>query len=208
MDTHASGALYVRSCHGAAKYRDGGRWAFLQWRFGLSIIVGMLDICKIGDEILKEKCEKVTKFDSALEMLVEAMYDTLEEADGVGLAGPQVGVPQRLFVVWLADGTKKTFINPEILETSVETCPYEEGCLSLPGVYHNVIRPAKVKVFAQDVKGHSFTLEASGLMARVIQHENDHLDGKLFIDRLSEADREKVLRLYNKRCGANKKKRK
>ena len=180
----------------------------MQWRFGLSIIVGMLDICKIGDEILKEKCEKVTKFDSALEMLVEAMYDTLEEADGVGLAGPQVGVPQRLFVVWLADGTKKTFINPEILETSVETCPYEEGCLSLPGVYHNVIRPAKVKVFAQDVKGHSFTLEASGLMARVIQHENDHLDGKLFIDRLSEADREKVLRLYNKRCGANKKKRK
>ena len=180
----------------------------MQWRSGLSIIWGMLDICKIGDEILKEKCEKVTKFDSALEMLVEAMYDTLGEADGVGLAGPQVGVPQRLFVVWLSDGTKKTFINPEILETSVETCPYEEGCLSIPGVYHNVIRPAKVKVFAQDVKGHSFTLEASGLMARVIQHENDHLDGKLFIDRLSEADREKVLRLYNKRCGANKKKRK
>lgn len=175
---------------------------------GLSIILIMLDICKIGDEILREKCEKVTKFDSALEMLVDAMYDTLAEADGVGLAGPQVGVNQRLFVVWLSDGTKKTFINPEILETSVETGPYEEGCLSIPGVYHDVIRPTKVKVFAQDEKGHSFTLDASGLMARVIQHENDHLDGKLFIDRLSEEDREKVLRIYNKRCGANKKKRK
>lgn len=174
----------------------------------MSIILGMLDICKIGDEILKEKCDKVTKFDNALVMLVDAMYDTLAEADGVGLAGPQVGVNQRLFVVWLSDGTKKAFINPEILETSVETCPYEEGCLSIPGVYHNVIRPSKVKVFAQDEKGHAFTLDASGLLARVIQHENDHLDGKLFIDRLSEEDREKVLKLYNKRCGANKKKKK
>ena len=174
----------------------------------LSIIGGMLDICKIGDEILKEKCEKVTKFDSALEMLVDAMFDTLDEAEGVGLAGPQVGVPQRLFVVALSDGTRKEFINPEILETSVETGPYEEGCLSIPGVYHNVIRPLKVKVFAQDVKGHSFTLDATGLMARVIQHENDHLDGKLFIDRLSENDREKVLKLYYKRSGANRKKRK
>ena len=182
--------------------------AFLQWWAPLSMIFGMLDICKIGDEILKEKCEKVTKFDSALEILVDAMFDTLAEADGVGLAGPQVGVPQRLFVVWLSDGTKKAFINPEILETSVETCPYEEGCLSLPGVYHNVIRPAKVKVFAQDVKGHSFNLDATGLLARVIQHENDHLDGKLFIDRLSEEDREKVLKLYYKRSGANRKKRK
>lgn len=168
----------------------------------------MLDIYTIGDEILKEKCDKVTKFDSALEMLIDAMYDTLAEAEGVGLAGPQVGVNQRLFVVWLPDGTKKTFINPEILETSVETCPYEEGCLSLPGVYHNVIRPEKVKVFAQNEKGHAFTLSASGLLARVIQHENDHLEGKLFIDRLSEEDREKVLKLYNKRCGAKRKKKK
>ena len=161
----------------------------------------MLDIYRIGDEILRTKCEKVTQFDHSLEILIDAMFDTLDEADGVGLAGPQVGVDKRLFIVSLSDGTRKAFINPEIVETSVETCPYEEGCLSIPGVYHNVIRPSKVKVFAQDEKGHAFTLDASGLLARVIQHENDHLDGKLFIDRLSEDEREKVLRIYNKRCG-------
>ena len=168
----------------------------------------MLDIYKIGDEILRTKCEKVTVFDHALEILIDAMFETLEEADGVGLAGPQVGVDKRLFIVSLNDGTKKVFINPEILETSVETNPYEEGCLSIPGVYHNVTRPSKVKIYAQDEKGHAFTIDASGLLARVIQHENDHLDGKLFTDRLSEDEREKVLKLYHKRSGANKKKRK
>jgi len=168
----------------------------------------MLDIYKIGDEILRTKCTKVTEFDHALEILIDAMFETLAEADGVGLAGPQVGVDKRLFIVSLNDGTKKVFINPEILETSVETNPYEEGCLSIPGVYHNVVRPSKVKVFAQDEKGHAFTINASGLLARVIQHENDHLDGKLFTDRLSDEEREKLLKLYYKRSGANKKKRK
>ena len=161
----------------------------------------MLDIYRIGDEILRTKCEKVTQFDHSLEILIDAMFDTLDEADGVGLAGPQVGVDKRLFIVSLNDGTRKVFVNPEIVETSVDTCPYEEGCLSIPGVYHNVIRPSKVKVFAQDEKDHAFTLDASGLLARVIQHENDHLDGKLFIDRLSEDERDKVLKLYSKRCG-------
>lgn len=161
----------------------------------------MLDIYRIGDEILRTKCEKVTRFDHSLEILIDAMFDTLDEADGVGLAGPQVGVDKRLFIVSLNDGTRKVFVNPEIVETSVDTCPYEEGCLSIPGVYHNVIRPSKVKVFAQDEKGHAFTFDASGLLARVIQHENDHLDGKLFIDRLSEDERDKVLKLYSKRCG-------
>ncbi len=165
----------------------------------------MLDIYKIGDEILRIKCENVTVFDDALGLLIDAMFDTLEEANGVGLAGPQVGVDKRIFVVSLNDGTKKVFINPQIIETSVDTCPYEEGCLSIPGVYHNVIRPSRVKVCAQNEKGHAFTLDASGLLARVIQHENDHLDGRLFIDRLSEEEREKVLHLYNKRCGAKRK---
>ena len=120
----------------------------------------MLDIYRIGDEILRTKCEKVTQFDHSLEILIDAMFDTLDEADGVGLAGPQVGVDKRLFIVSLNDGTRKAFVNPEIVETSVDTCPYEEGCLSIPGVYHNVIRPSKVKVFAQDEKGHAFTLDA------------------------------------------------
>ena len=165
----------------------------------------MLDIVKIGDEVLREKCEKVTEFDDSLKILVDAMYETLEDAEGVGLAAPQVGVDKRFFIVSLPDGTKREFINPEITGTSVETNPYEEGCLSVPGVYHDVIRPSKVIVKAQDVNGNEFTLKASGLMARVIQHEYDHLDGVLFIDHLNEEERAKVMHAYEKK---NKKRRK
>lgn len=165
----------------------------------------MLDIYTLGDEVLRTKCEKVTKFDKALEMLEEAMYETLDEADGVGLAGPQVGVDKRLFIVSIPEKEiKKTFINPEIIETSVETGPYNEGCLSMPDVYHDVIRPLEVTVYAQDVHGKAFTIHADGLFARVIQHENDHLDGKMFIDRLSEEDREKVINLYEKKKSGRK----
>ena len=159
----------------------------------------MLDIVKIGDEVLREKCTPVTEFDDALHILLEAMYETLEAADGVGLAAPQVGVDKRFFIVSLPDGTKREFINPEITGFSVETNPYEEGCLSVPGVYHDVVRPSKVIVKAQDANGVEFTLKASGLMARVIQHEYDHLDGVLFVDRLSEEERKKTLRAYEKK---------
>ena len=165
----------------------------------------MLDIVKIGDEVLREKCTPVTVFDDALHILIEAMYETLENADGIGLAAPQVGVDKRFFIVSFPDGTKKEFINPEITGYSVETNPYEEGCLSVPGVYHDVVRPSKVIVTAKDADGVEFTLKASGLMARVIQHEYDHLDGVLFVDRLSEDERAKVLRVYEKK---NRKKRK
>ena len=98
------------------------------------------------------------------------------------------------------------FINPEILETSIETGPYEEGCLSLPGVYHNVIRPLRVKIQAQDVKGKAFVLDADGLLARVIQHENDHLKGKLYIDHLDEVERELIIKAYEKRNKPKKRK--
>jgi len=159
----------------------------------------MLDIMKLGDEVLREKCKPVTEFDDALRILIQAMYETMEEANGIGLAAPQVGVDKRFFVVGLPDGTKKEFINPQITGTSVETSPYEEGCLSLPEVYHDVIRPSKVIIEAQDMNGNPFTLKASGLMARVIQHEYDHLDGVLFIDHLSEEEKGKVIRAYEKK---------
>ena len=159
----------------------------------------MLDIMKLGDEVLREKCKPVTEFDDALRILIQAMYETMEEANGIGLAAPQVGVDKRFFVVGLPDGTKKEFINPQITGTSVETSPYEEGCLSLPEVYHEVIRPSKVIINAQDMNGNPFTLKASGLMARVIQHEYDHLDGVLFIDHLSEEEKGKVVRAYEKK---------
>ena len=159
----------------------------------------MLDIITLGDDVLRTECSDIKEFDSALRMLVDAMYDTLEEAAGVGLAGPQVGVSEKLFVVHIPGGEKLAFINPEIVETSIEEGPYEEGCLSIPGVYHDVIRPLKVTVQAQDVNGKPFTVKADGLLARVIQHENDHLHGKLYIDHLSDKEKEKMIRIYEKK---------
>ncbi len=167
----------------------------------------MLDIYKLDDEVLRENTESVKSFDSALKMLVDAMFETLTEADGVGLAAPQVGVSKKFFIVDLHEGEKGkfVFINPEIIETSIEEGPYEEGCLSIPGFYRDVIRPLRVKVQAQDLEGKHFTIDASGLLARVIQHENDHLNGTLFIDHLSEDERERVIKAYRKK---NKKRKK
>ena len=159
----------------------------------------MLEIYTIGEEILREKCKKVEKFDSALDLLVNAMFEKMDEADGVGLAAPQVGVNLRVFVIDDHRGTRKAFINPEILETSMEECSMEEGCLSIPGVYTNLVRSKKVTVQAQDVNGKTFRLEADDLLARAIQHENDHLNGVLFVDRLDEKTRSKVIRTYEKR---------
>ncbi|MDC7229995.1 MAG: peptide deformylase [Sphaerochaetaceae bacterium] len=159
----------------------------------------MLDIYTLGEEVLQEKCQKVTKFDNALKILVDAMFDTMDEADGVGLAAPQVGVNQRLFVIHIRGAEKRAYINPQIIETSIETDTDEEGCLSIPGVWHDVQRPARVTVQAQDVEGKVFQVKAEGLLARALQHENDHLNGVLFIDRLSDEEREKMVQAYEKR---------
>ena len=169
----------------------------------------MLDIYTLGDEVLRKECSEVKVFDSALKMLADAMIETLREADGVGLAGPQVGVSEKIFVVEIPDNDPIVFVNPEIIQTSIETSPYEEGCLSIPGVYFNVIRPSAVTVQAQDVTGKPFTIEATGLLARVIQHENDHLHGKLYVDHLSEKDRERAIKEYerkNRRHGGRRRK--
>ncbi len=159
----------------------------------------MLDIYTLGEEVLGEKCQPITKFDSGLRVLVDAMFETMSEADGVGLAAPQVGVSSRLFVINIQGVEKRAYINPQIIETSIETDTAEEGCLSIPGVWHDVQRPARVTVQAQDIEGKVFTVKAEGLLARAIQHENDHLNGVLFIDRLSDEEREKMVRAYEKR---------
>lgn len=166
----------------------------------------MLDIYTLDDEVLREETKKVISFDSSLRMLIDAMFDTLIEADGVGLAAPQVGVSKKFFVVDLrrGDDSKYIFINPEIIETSIEEGPYEEGCLSIPGFYREVIRPLRVRVQAQDVNGKYFTIDADGLLARVIQHENDHLNKTLFIDHLTPEEKEKVEKAFRKK---NRKKR-
>ncbi len=160
----------------------------------------MLDIYTLGEDVLREKTEKVTQFDSALAMLIDAMFETMEEADGIGLAAPQVGISKKFFVVNTRKQQEKiAFINPEIVDMSHEVGPYEEGCLSIPGMYYDIIRPLSITVQAQDVAGKSFVLKASGLLARVIQHEYDHLQGTLFIDRMDEPEREKLVKAYNRK---------
>ena len=168
----------------------------------------MLDIYTLGDEVLREECKDITEFGDALKMLSDAMVETLDEADGVGLAGPQVGVPQKIFVVHIRGEKPLVFVNPVIAETSIETGVYEEGCLSIPGVYHDVVRPLAVTIQAQDTDGKHFTIKADGLLARVIQHENDHLHGKLYIDHLPEGEREKVLKAYEKKNKARRRQKK
>lgn len=160
----------------------------------------MLTIRTLGDEVLASTCAPVTEFNKELEELVRQMFATMDEADGVGLAAPQVGVEKRLFVVDTRKiGERIALINPEIIGTSEKLSSYNEGCLSVPGVFCDVVRPERVRVQAQDLDGKAFVLDASALLARVIQHENDHLDGKLFIDRLSEKDREAAVKKYVKK---------
>lgn len=142
-------------------------------------------ITKLGEEILRQVAEpfEMEEINDELRAFIEEMFDTMIEAEGVGLAGPQAGISKRIFVVISDDDVRRVFINPQIISTSAELCDYEEGCLSIPGVYENIQRPAKVTVQAFNEKGKPFTLEAEGLLARIIQHENDHLDGYVFIDR-------------------------
>ena len=158
----------------------------------------MLDIYTLGEEVLTERAKPVKTFDSALGILVDAMFETMEEADGVGLAAPQVGVSQRLFVIDVRDGKRWTFINPEIIATSEECESAEEGCLSIPGVFSEVSRAVRVTVQAQNLQGKPFTVEADGLFARAIQHELDHLNGVLFIDRLDKEKHDRAVKSFER----------
>lgn len=162
----------------------------------------MFDIYTIGADVLRIPATAITEFDDALRKTIEDMFTTMAWGHGIGLAGPQVGLSQRLFVTKLDEDKARVFINPEIVQTSPELSSYEEGCLSIPGAYAKLDRPGMIKVQAWNERGRPFTLEAEGLLARVIQHELDHLNGILFTDRLSERMREKVLALYEKRMRA------
>ena len=141
------------------------------------------NVVQEGDDILTKKCRLVEKFDDKLFDLLDDMADTMYNSDGVGLAAPQVGISQRFFVCMADDDVKRVFINPQIIETSSELSDYEEGCLSIPKLYEKITRPVEVTVQALNEKGKPFTLKADGLLARIIQHEYDHLDGILYIDR-------------------------
>ena len=140
------------------------------------------EIREKGDEILYKKCKAVVKFDEKLHILLDDMYETMQSRDGVGLAAPQGGILKRAVVIDVGDG-KIELINPEIVEESGEQTG-SEGCLSVPGVFGEVTRPNVVTVKAQDRDGKWFKITGKELLARAFCHEIEHLDGKLFLDRV------------------------
>ena len=140
------------------------------------------EIREKGDEILYKKCKAVVKFDEKLHILLDDMYETMQSRDGVGLAAPQVGILKRAVVIDVGDG-KIELIKPEIVEESGEQTG-SEGCLSVPGVFGEVTRPNVVTVKAQDRDGKWFKITGKELLARAFCHEIEHLDGKLFLDRV------------------------
>jgi peptide deformylase len=157
-----------------------------------------VEVLKFGNEILRQKSEVIRPIDNSWKKLADEMIDIVRMQKGIGLAGPQVGVLKRIFVVALEKMEPLVFINPAFVETSQELTKYEEGCLSIPEVYGIVNRPSRVKVQAWNAKGRPFTMAADAMLARVIQHEYDHLEGILFVDKLPQLKRERVLAKYEK----------
>ncbi|MFW6250295.1 MAG: peptide deformylase [Alkalispirochaetaceae bacterium] len=158
----------------------------------------MIDLVYVPDDVLVTKASPVKEIDEETKDLAVRMIEAVQHYEGIGLAAPQVNVLQRMFIVYLRDDKPRVFINPEILETSMEENVIEEGCLSIPGIYAEVKRPAEVSVQAFDQRGKPFTLEAEGMLARVIQHEYDHLNGVLFTDHLSDGKRQRLMKKYRK----------
>jgi len=159
------------------------------------------EIRLFGDPVLREPAEPVAAIDDRVRALVADLVETMYEADGVGLAAPQVGIGLRVIVVDTREEEGSgalALINPRIADASVETDKVEEGCLSIPGIAEIVERPARVVVEALDPDGEPVRIEADGLSARALQHEVDHLDGVLFLDRLSALKRKMALQKWRK----------
>ncbi len=153
-----------------------------------------------GDEILTKVCKPVTKFDQKLHDLLDDMKDTLEQANGAGLAAPQVGILRRAVVVLDDDEAVLELVNPEIVFTEGEQCG-PEGCLSVPGKYGMVTRPNRVRVRAQDRSGQWFEAEGVGLTARAFCHELEHLDGHLYVEHIDRFLTEEELVAYYREQG-------
>ncbi len=154
------------------------------------------DIKRIGDSVLRKKAKKIEKVTKEIQKLADDMLETMHGADGLGLAAPQIGVSQRMFVIELpkdekvpGSGVSYVFINPEVSNLSDETDEKAEGCLSIPGWRGEVNRPVQLTIKAMDREGNRIKLNAEGMLARAIQHELDHLDGILYIDKLIAPDR-------------------
>jgi peptide deformylase len=159
--------------------------------------VSILDIRVLGDPVLREETKPVTEITDEIRELVKNMFDTMYMAKGIGLAAPQVGRTERVAIVDV-DDNPMVIINPEIVEANGKTAKGEEGCLSIPDVYGDVERPSRVKVRALDIEGQEFEIEAGDLLGRCLQHEIDHLHGKMFIDYMSVLKRRSALNKWAK----------
>lgn len=161
--------------------------------------MALMPILEFPDPRLRTRAVPVTRFDKQLSRLIDDMFDTMYAAPGIGLAATQVNVHQRLLVIDVSDSKDQphVFINPQLLQREgVEVT--EEGCLSVPQVFEEVQRAARVRVRAQDRRGETFEQDLDGMLAVCLQHEMDHLDGKLFVDYLSSLKRDRIRRKLEK----------
>jgi peptide deformylase len=163
--------------------------------------VAAYQIRLFGDPVLTQRAAPVTDIDSSLARLVEDMVETMHEARGLGLAAPQVGVQKRLFVYQLEDQDPVAVINPTISESRGEW-EFEEGCLSIPGLYFPIVRPKEIHLTGWDLDGRELSLEADEIEARCFQHELDHLDGRLLISLLDYTQRKDAMRELRRRAEA------
>jgi peptide deformylase len=155
----------------------------------------------LGDPVLRQPTHRVTAFDARLEKLAKNMLEIMEREEGVGLAANQVGVLSRM-MVWKHpenEDERYVYVNPEVVEASETCCTENEGCLSVPGATMPVTRAEEVVVEAQDVGGQQFRVHLTGMLARIVQHEIDHLDGRLILDRTTPEERRRVLKEIRER---------
>ena len=169
--------------------------------------MALLDLEILGSRVLREEAAPVDTVTDELRRLIQDMFDTMYNAEGIGLAGPQVGVSRRVLVVDVTNDDESrhvhALINPVIVESSKATDKAVEGCLSIPGIEEKVSRPVRVTVEALSPDGDPVRIEADDLLARALQHEVDHLDGVLFLDRLSPLKRSILLKKWRKSMAAN-----
>ena len=164
------------------------------------------EILVVPNPVLKQVSQPVAKVDDELRALMDDMLETMYDAPGIGLAAIQIGVPKRVIVMDIAgpdeEKAPRYFVNPEIVWSSEDTAPYEEGCLSIPDIYDEVERPARVKLKYLNYQGEEVIEDADGLFAVCIQHEMDHLQGVLFIDHLSRLKRDRAVAKVKKQARA------
>ena len=162
--------------------------------------MALLPILEFPDPRLRKIATPVSTVDDAIKQLIDDMFETMYDAPGIGLAATQVNVHQQIVVMDISEEGNQplVLINPQVTVLAEETLPYDEGCLSVPGFYETVDRPANIRVEALDRNGEAFILEPDGLLATCIQHELDHLVGKLFVDYVSPMKRSRIRKKLEK----------